>query len=184
VQDSYSLGRQFPPFNKIDKPDAVLSVFERGFVVPLRFRYDKDVENSGIKLKRYGTTSTTKSPAYTMSSTWIDAALPPPFSPFPLDRFVFTDDTFSPSRPDASIFAMSPGRDVEGALNLTDVVGAKAYFTAPHFGGDSLFNDVGGYAAFDPERDMSYIDVEPITGTRHDRTCTRGELVGRKRSEV
>lgn len=53
VQDSYSLGRQFPPFNKIDKPDAVLSVFERGFVVPLRFRYDKDVENSGIKLKRY-----------------------------------------------------------------------------------------------------------------------------------
>lgn len=65
MQNSYSLGRQFPPFNQIDKPDAVLSVFERGFVVPLRFRYDKDVENSGIKLKRYGTPSTRNALTYT-----------------------------------------------------------------------------------------------------------------------
>lgn len=46
VQYGYSFGRQFPPFNAIDKPDAVISVFEKGFMVPFHFSYLKVTDDS------------------------------------------------------------------------------------------------------------------------------------------
>lgn len=52
VQYGYSDGLQFPPFNAIDQPDTVLSVFVPGFVLPLKFVYEKDVTVQGVYLKR------------------------------------------------------------------------------------------------------------------------------------
>jgi hypothetical protein len=52
VQFGYSDGMQFPPFNAIDGADTVLSVFVPGFVLPIQFRFDQDVDVQGVKLKR------------------------------------------------------------------------------------------------------------------------------------
>lgn len=79
-------------------------------------------------------------------------------------RFVFANDTFSPARPDAETFSMSAQVTPEGVLNITDVVGTPAFFTKPHYGGDTIFKKVVGYPDFDPEADDSYIDVEPTLG--------------------
>lgn len=52
VQYGYSDGMQFPPFNAIDGPNTVLSVFVPGFVLPINFNFAEDVEVQGVKLKR------------------------------------------------------------------------------------------------------------------------------------
>ncbi len=54
VQYGYSDGMQFPPFDAIAAhgADTVLSVFVPGFVLPIDFKFDRDVEVEGVKLKR------------------------------------------------------------------------------------------------------------------------------------
>ncbi len=131
VQYGYSDGMQFPPFNAIDKPDTVLSVFVSGFVLPLQFVFDQDVVVEGIRLK----------------------------------RFRLSPQTFSSSRPDAKTFGMDQEVQ-EGLFNLTDSMTGVTYFSKPHFRPTAPYDmeDVQGLDAYDPVRDDSYIDVEPVTG--------------------
>ena len=82
-----------------------------------------------------------------------------------LKRFRLVPETFSSSRSDAKTFGMDKMQQ-EGLFNLTGLMTGLTYFSKPHYRPTPPFDmsDVGGLAGFDPARDDSYIDVEPVTG--------------------
>lgn len=82
-----------------------------------------------------------------------------------LKRFRVVPETFSSSRSDAKTFDMDQVKQ-DGLFNLTGIMTGVTYFSKPHFRPSKPFDmaDIDGLAAFDPVRDDSYIDVEPITG--------------------
>jgi hypothetical protein len=82
-----------------------------------------------------------------------------------LKRFRVVPETFSSSRSDAKTFGMDQVKQ-DGLFNLTDSMTGVTYFSKPHFRPTAPFDmaDIGGLTAFDPTRDDSYLDVEPVTG--------------------
>jgi len=80
-------------------------------------------------------------------------------------RFQLAPNTYSPHRPDAALFSMSPATTPEDIFNLTDVQTAPFFLSAPHFGGSSkLLRNINGISASSGAKYQSYLDVEPYTG--------------------
>lgn len=50
---------------------------------------------------------------------------------------------------------------------MTDLLGVQSFFGKPHYRGmhNEHFANVLGMREFDPEKDDSFVDIEPLSGT-------------------